>query len=289
LTVPSTVTVPSGSLSATFTALAGAVSKYQPATITAQWVATITSTVSTVVGLGPTASGSLIVSGVTDAADNWSTNNCSALGWRTIAGGGFTSAPAQSSTPATTLGGGQVTVNGTPAPLAYASGSLVTFQCPDVPAGTPLQVNVTASTGNASAPVQTEAAVNPSIFVVDSARNDQGLVLIRNSDFLAMPQTDGVASTPVVKGNYVSIFATGLGELQGSNPAVGSNSVRVWIGGLPVTPIFVGSAQPSSGVFQVIAQIPAGVQSGSSVPLYLEVDLAGGLVLPSNQVMIAVN
>jgi len=289
LTVPASVTIPSGGLTGNFTVLASAVPNYQTATITAQWTATVTSTVTTAIGLGATATGSLIVSGVTDAADNWSTNSCSPGSWRNISGGGFTSLPAQSSGPATTLGGVQVSVNGVLAPLTFASPSLLTFQCPVLPAGTPLQVKILASSGSASVPIQSEVAVNPSIFVVDSARSDQGLVLLNNSTFLAMPQTAGVASQPAVKGDYISIYATGLGGFQGSNPALATNNVQVWIGGIAVTPAFVGSAQPDSGVFQILARIPAAVQSGTSIPLYLELDMAGGVVMPSNQVMIAVN
>jgi uncharacterized protein (TIGR03437 family) len=148
---------------------------------------------------------------------------------------------------------------------------------------------IVASGGSGSVPIQSEIAASPSIFVVDSARDDQGLVLLANTGTLAMPQTPGVASAPANKGGYVSIFATGLGDFSGSNPAMATNSVRVWIGGFAVTPSFVGAAQATNGVFQVIAQIPATVQSGIAVPLYLELDLSSGAVLPSNQVMIAVN
>ena len=289
LTVPSTVTIPAGAVTGNFTVSASAVPSYQSATITAQWNATVTSTVTTVIGLGATATGKLIVGGVTDAADNWSTNTCSPGSWRTVSGGGFTSLPAQSSSPTTTLGGVQVTVNGTAAPLTFASPSMITFQCPVLAAGTPLQVVIVASGGSGSVPIQSEIAASPSIFVVDSARDDQGLVLLANTGTLAMPQTPGVASAPANKGGYVSIFATGLGVFSGSNPAMATNSVRVWIGGFAVTPSFVGAAQATNGVFQVIAQIPATVQSGIAVPLYLELDLSSGAVLPSNQVMIAVN
>ena len=289
LAVPSTVTIPSGILHANFTAVAGAVANTQNATLTASWTSTIASSVSTVVGLGPAGLGSLVVTGVTDAADNWSTNTCSPGSWRTISGGGFTLQAAQSSTPTTTLGGVQVTVNGVSMPLSYASNSLVTFQCPVLDVGAPLQVKVTSPNGSGNVPIQTESAATPSIFVVDAARNNQGMVLNGNTTNLAMPQTRGVASSPAVRGSYVSIFATGLGGMQGDSPAIAMNSVRVWIGGNAVTPIFVGAANAGTGVFQVVAQIPVDAQAGPLIPLYLEVVTPGGAVLPSNQVQIAVN
>lgn len=289
LTIPASITIPSGSLSTTFTAMAGTVAAFQAATVTATWATAYPTSVTTTMGLGPTGNGSLIVTGVTDAANNWATTSCTAGGWRTIAGGGFTAAPSQSSSPATTLAGVQVTVNGVAAPLTYVSASQITFQCPALDAGTPLVVKVLGTISTLTVPIQTMVAASPAILVVDSARNDQGLVLNGNTTTLAMPQTPGVASAPAVKGSYISLFATGLGPLQGTNPALAVNQVRVWMGGVAVTPSFVGAAKTGNGIVQVIAQIPNTVQSGPVIPLYLEVDLPGGAVMPSNQVMIAVN
>ncbi len=289
LAVPSTVTIPAGGVRASFPAVAGPVANSQNATITASWTSTIASSATTIVGLGPAGLGSLLVTGVADAANNWSTNNCSPGSWRTISGGGFTLQAAQSNTPTTTLGGVQVTINGVAAPLSFASNSQVTFQCPTLDAGTPLQVKVTSPNGSGNVAIQTETAAAPAIFVVDAARNDQGMVLNANTTNLAMPQTPGVASSPAVKGSYVSIFATGLGALQGDSPALAVNAVRVWIGRILVSPIFVGAANAGTGVTQVVAQIPVDVISGPLVPLYLEVVTPGGAVLPSNQVQIAVN
>jgi uncharacterized protein (TIGR03437 family) len=152
-----------------------------------------------------------------------------------------------------------------------------------------LQVKVTSPNGSGNVAIQTETAAAPAIFVVDAARNDQGMVLNANTTNLAMPQTPGVASSPAVKGSYVSIFATGLGVMQGDSPALAVNAVRVWIGRILVSPIFVGAANAGTGVAQVVAQIPVDVISGPLVPLYLEVVTPGGAVLPSNQVQIAVN
>jgi uncharacterized protein (TIGR03437 family) len=286
LSIPNTVTLPAGSLTAQFTAVAGAVASSQSATITATWTSANPVSVTTIVRLGPSAP---IVTGVSDAADNWSSTSCAAGSWRTIAGGGFASQAAQSKSLTTSLGGVQVMVNGTPAPLSYVSASLVTFQCPSLDAGTPLQVKVSAGSTSLTVPIQAESLVGPAIFVIDAARNDQGLVLNGNSTTLAMPLTAGVASAPASKGSYVSIFATGLGGLQGTNPAVAVNTIRAWIGGVQVKPYFAGAAKSGNGVFQVIAQVSNDVVPGPEVPVYLEVVTPGGAVTPSNQVVIAVN
>jgi uncharacterized protein (TIGR03437 family) len=224
-----------------------------------------------------------------DSADNWATNNCTYGSWRTITGIQLADQIASSNTLVTTLGGVQVTVNGTPVPLTYVSSSLVTFQCPALTPGSPIQVTITNSLGSASVPIQSAVAANPSVFVIDAARAGQGLVLIGNSSTLAMPATSGYNSSPAVQGQYLSIFATGLGNVLGTAPALAQNSVKVWIGGIPVTPAFVGSAQSGNGVFQIIAKVPSGILAGPLVPLYVEVDVAGGNIYPSNQVQVAVN
>jgi len=159
-----------------------------------------------------------------------------------------------------------------------------------LPAGTPIQVIVTTQTGNANVPIQnTMLAATPAVFELDAARPGQGVVLIANSDILAMPVTDGFSGRPAQKGEYVSILANGLGDVQGGSPALAKNYVKVWIGGTSVVPSFVGLIPGAGGLFQIIAQIPAGSISGPMVPLYVEVDLTNGQVMPSNQVVMAVN
>jgi len=159
-----------------------------------------------------------------------------------------------------------------------------------LPAGSPIQVSITTQTGNASVPIQnTMLAATPALFVLDAARPGQGAVLIANSNTLAMPVMDGYSGRPAQKGEYVSILANGLGDVLGGSPALAKNYVKVWIGGTTVVPSFVGVIPGAGGLFQIIAQIPAGSISGPMVPLYVEVDLSNGQVLPSNQVVIAVN
>jgi uncharacterized protein (TIGR03437 family) len=159
-----------------------------------------------------------------------------------------------------------------------------------LPVGTATQVSVTTPAGSAPVPIQnTMLAATPALFTVDAARPGQGLVMIANSNSLAMPATGGFLSAPAVPGQYVSILATGLGPVSASSPPLAVNYVRVWIGGVPVQPSFAGLVPGGAGVFQVIAQIPANITAGTAVPLYLEVDPSGGNAIPSNQVVIAVS
>lgn len=287
LTIPPAIAVPGTATSATFTATAGTVSGSQTATITANWKASVTAGISLSAGLANT---SLNVTGLANSASFASANACSPGSWLNIAGSGFTADPPQSGNLDTTLNGLQVMVNGAPAPLLYASNSMITFQCPMLPVGTATQVSVTTPAGSAPVPIQnTMLAATPALFTVDAARPGQGLVMIANSNSLAMPATGGFLSAPAVPGQYVSILATGLGPVSASSPPLAVNYVRVWIGGVPVQPSFAGLVPGGAGVFQVIAQIPANITAGTAVPLYLEVDPSGGNAIPSNQVVIAVS
>ena len=151
-------------------------------------------------------------------------------------------------------------MNGSPALLLGVADSLITFECPMLAPGTQLAVNVITQNGTVGVPIQNSMlSATPALFVLDAARPGQGLVLIANSDALAMPAKGGFSGRPVQKGEYVSILATGLGEVQDGSPALAKNYVKVWIGGASVAPSFVGLIPGGAGLFQVIAQIPAGI------------------------------
>jgi uncharacterized protein (TIGR03437 family) len=131
-------------------------------------------------------------------------------------------------------------------------------------------------------------AATPGLFVLDAVRPGQGVVLIANSGILAMPPTDGYSGRPAQRGEYISILANGLGEVQDGSPALVKNYVRVWIGGIAVQPTLSASLPGAGGIFQISVQIPQNIISGPSVPVYVEVDPGNGKVVSSNQVVIAV-
>jgi len=109
-----------------------------------------------------------------------------------------------------------------------------------------------------------------------------------------MRETPGVPSEPARAGAWISIFCTGLGA---SDPAVPSGHpgptneplarVRVQptvtIGGQQAPVSFAGIAPGLVGVYQVNAQLPAGVPAGDSIPLTIIQD-----GVQSNTVTIAV-
>jgi uncharacterized protein (TIGR03437 family) len=242
------------------------------------------------------------VTAVKNAASFTQGDVCSPGSWVSVLGAGFTrQAPVSLVTDplASTLGGLQVLVNGSPAPLLYASDSFINLQCPQVAAGSQLQITVSAETGSSTNPVfMTMRSATPGLFTMDASGSGQGAVLIAGTNQIAMPQTDGLPSRPAVKGEYLSIYGNGFGDVDGGVPP-GSPApldrllyvkypVRAFVGGIEVVPSFAGLTPGQYSLFVVNVQIPAGVAAGPAVPVYLTVTLDDGTVLTTNQVTVAI-
>jgi uncharacterized protein (TIGR03437 family) len=180
-----------------------------------------------------------------------------------------------------TLNGVRVLVGEKEAPLFYVGPSQVNAQVPvELEADRQLQVRVeTNGVSSSPEPLQT-ATVRPGIFTLGPPYGNQGAILIANSDRLAMPVTANIPSQPATVGSVVSIFCTGLGA---TDPAVASGqpgpsaeplarvktAATVTIGGKPATVSFAGMAPGFAAVYQVNAQVPAGVTPGDAVPVVI--------------------
>jgi uncharacterized protein (TIGR03437 family) len=182
---------------------------------------------------------------------------------------------------ASTLGGVEVLVNGIPAPLLYARQDQINAVTPyEVGGLTGQNVNVQVIYNqNASNILQVPIfAVSPAIF---SLGNGQGA--IRNQD-----QSINGSSNPAAAGSFISIYATGEGQLSpnGVNGELVVNAntlpvapVSVSIGGISVVPQFAGATE-FDGFFQVNAQVPPGISG--VVPVVLTV---GGQPSPAGITM----
>jgi len=130
-------------------------------------------------------------------------------------------APAIASPPfPTTLGGAQVLVNGTAAPIAYLSDAEIDFIVPWETAGDSASIAVVSggtTSNTVTAPVQTA----PQIFAMNQPGWGQGAVLITGTAAIAAPTGAYPGSRPVAKGEYISIFTTGLGAVR-NPPADGA-------------------------------------------------------------------
>jgi uncharacterized protein (TIGR03437 family) len=205
-------------------------------------------------------------------------------------------------------------VNGLPAPLLLASDSQVNFQCPQLARGAALTIALETENGVSISPIQTTMQpAAPGIFTFDATQDatpasaphsdphsdPQGAILIAGTNLIAMSTVKATPSRAVRQGESITIYATGLDEVAESVPPgtqapldrliSATNKISIVIGGLEVKPTFVGLAPGAVGVFQVDAQLPPGVASGSSVLLYIKVTLSVGTVLESNQATLAID
>ena len=151
-----------------------------------------------------------------------------------------------------TLGGAAVTVNGTPAPLLYASAEQVNFQVP--PQTSPGTATI-AVTLNGSPAGATAVNVQPAA---------PGIFLIGQTAAAAIP-------AQVSAGGAVALFVTGLGA---TAPPVAAGAaapldtfsttaavVTATVGGQPATVFFAGLAPGFAGLYQVnlfVPQLPPG-------------------------------
>ncbi|HEY7680652.1 MAG TPA: kelch repeat-containing protein [Terriglobia bacterium] len=196
------------------------------------------------------------------------------------------------------LAGTSVEVNDSEVPLFFVSPGQINFQVPWELArisGGALQATV--SLGNP--PFQTSVAtvpvrsVSPGIFTLGHQGEGQGAVLIAGTASLAAPVGTRPGSQPVGRGQYVSIYATGLGAVDNvpqsgmapsANPPSRTLAIpSVAIGGVAVTVTFSGLAPELVGVYQVNALVPEDAPTGDAVPLVLSIE-----GIASNTVTVAV-
>lgn len=199
----------------------------------------------------------------------------------------------------TQLAGVRVLVNGTAAPLFYASPTLVDFECPYLTSSTPLTVTLIPAQGATPPAISmTAQAATPGLYVLSNYSPTQGAIVIATSGQIAMPETDGVPSRPAMPGEYLEIFANGLGSVSATvapeSPAPTDqvvslvNTASLTIGGIAAPAAFAGLAPGEVATFQVNVQIPANVPAGPAVPVSISMILPDGTAVTSNTVTVAI-
>ncbi|MBI3934303.1 MAG: hypothetical protein HY316_06395 [Acidobacteria bacterium] len=193
-----------------------------------------------------------------------------------------------------TLGGVSVRVGGFTAPLFYAGPGQINAQLPAELSGVTSADVVVTARGLVSAPRTIQVDANqPGIFTIDGTR---GAILISNSDFLAAPtgSVPGRNARPAPRGQFITIYCTGLGPVNNSPPsgypASGdplsrtNTPVSVTIGGVAASNIgFAGLSPGFVGLYQVDVQVPADVTPGAAVSLKITQN-----GVDSNQVTVAI-
>jgi len=185
-------------------------------------------------------------------------------------------------------------LDGFPAFVFGVSSGQINFQVPWELAGQS-QGTLAVSVGGATSIPGTVglATYSPGIFSTDSSGRGQGAVLLAGTAFVAAASGTFPGARPVTRGDFISIFCTGLGPVtnqpKSGGPAssdplsVTTATPTVTIGAVEAPVVFSGLAPYFVGLYQINAQVPASAPTGDAVPLALNI---GGL--NSNTVTIAV-
>ena len=174
-----------------------------------------------------------------------------------------TAAAAQSLPLPIQLAGTTVEIGGIAAPLFYVSSSQINAQVPVELSGTSASLTV-RNGASSSAPVTIFLrSAGPGIFTRASTGSGPGAITHASS------QLPVSAELPASPGDFVQLFATGLGRV---SPAVSSgrpassqplsrtvSPVTVTMNGVPVLVAFSGLAPGFVGVYQVNTQVPEGI------------------------------
>lgn len=265
-TTPATLTVAvnptglaSGTYSSSINVMPSGASTAQPVAVTLQ--VTSSTTIPTITGIINAASGVIGKVSPGMAISIFGQN----LGPQT---GVVFAAPADGGAIATTLGGTQVTFDGTAVPLLYSQNgqvnAIVPFEVANK-ASTEMQVtyNGVSSTGQ-TIPV---LAAQPGLFTANDSGSGQGAIL--NQDYSV-----NSSSNPAAAGTAIMIYGTGGGatnppSVDGAlNPNTSTGALvattTVSVNGQQQTPLYAGPAPDLlSGIIQVNAMIPEGTPSGA--------------------------
>jgi uncharacterized protein (TIGR03437 family) len=194
----------------------------------------------------------------------------------------------------TSLGGVQVTFNGTLATILYASASQLDVI---VPYEVILQQTATmvVSYANASSSGIQLTVASAALGISTDNQAGTGQAAAQNQDY-----TLNSAANPALPGSYVSIYGTGGGQTNPASsdgeispsgsllPLVLQPYVTATIGGVPATVAFVGAAPGEiTGVLQIDLQVPTGV-SGLALPVVIMVNVNGTVIQSQAGVTIAV-
>ena len=220
--------------------------------------------------------------GIVDSASLLSGGQVAPCGWLTVFGqnmAGGTQLASTAPLPVALQGAG-VFLGGQPLPLLYVSPVQINAQ---VPCGIPTdsQQNLVVVNGAAqSSTVNVEVAdAQPSVFTMSQQGSGQ------SAAFWTTPAGNYVladAGNPVPAGGVIEVYCTGLGAVkpsvaEGNLSPAGPLSwtampVSVTIGGVPAEVLFAGLTPGGIGLDQVNVIVPAGVPTGTGVPLILSVD-----------------
>jgi uncharacterized protein (TIGR03437 family) len=180
----------------------------------------------------------------------------------------------------TAAAGTRVLINGTPAPVLYASATRVYAVIPYAAAFAPtIRVQAEYRGSRSEAEEMPLSTVAPALFTSGVAGSGQAIALNEDSTFNG-------AGTAAARGSTIYLYGTGEGEM--SVPAVDGRillagdpaplpkvPVSVEIAGTEVSPISATTAiQAVSGALQIAVRIPDSVTPGAAVPVRIKAGTA---------------
>jgi uncharacterized protein (TIGR03437 family) len=190
------------------------------------------------------------------------------------------------------LGGATFNIGSAPAAFFYAAPNQLNVQVPfEAPLGA---VTATSTVGSSSATTQVDVVqFAPGIFTTATTGSGQGIIVNAATNLLSAPVGAFPGSQPVTAGDTITIYCTGLG-LTANQPATGAVAgasplpttmvqATATVGGVTAPVSYSGLTPGGVGLYQVNAQIPAGLTPGNAVPVVINI---GGVA--SNTVTIAV-
>lgn len=171
-----------------------------------------------------------------------------------------------------TLAGTQVLIDGTPAPLLYASPTQINFEVPTTAAATTPSLGVQSGTVTIevvsggqlvrAGAIQLAPAL-PKLFAVNQQGTGSAAALdavtFAPSPFNAVQTLGATAGQP----NIIALFATGLGADATDVDGNVNGSVTVTFNGQPATVQYAGRAPGYAGLNQINFVLPAGVSAGT--------------------------
>jgi uncharacterized protein (TIGR03437 family) len=182
------------------------------------------------------------------------------------------------------LGGTKVLVNGQYVPVLQASVDRVEFLCPQVGAGTTLQVAVDVAGFVSQSLTSVMQSVSPRILTLNDQNQDQGLAYVSGTRNLAMVRNAEVpAAYPAQPGDSLLIWGTGFG----SADDVAAGKVTVSIDGNNVPVKSIAAVAGHAGVYAIEVQAPAPASFDEPVSLQVQTVGADGSAVTSNTVRIA--
>jgi uncharacterized protein (TIGR03437 family) len=178
------------------------------------------------------------------------------------------------------LRGIRVLINAKDCFVSFGSPTQINVLTPPDTATGPVDVDVITANGAATA-TAVMAPISPALFAYTLHGKLYPVALFANTDVFvaaegAMP---GRSSRPAKPGDYISLFANGLGAtdppyppgqvLFSVYPVRDLSKLRVSIGGVPTRVLFAGMT--FAGLFQVNIQVPDGIAAGD-LPVVLQMD-----------------